>query len=488
MGTGEYKVVRCELEVSQTQVRLRKDGSIARRKDIRFNPQELETATVLFLVELLQAYRLRGDEANLLGEWLYRLLLADTFGDELHADLSDKNTFLRIELIFVEEPNGELAKLPWEYLRRPATATEEGYFLAAHEQAAVVRRPPVPTCRTLRIGGEQEPPRILFVASSPSDLPPLVFDVVRKDIQHLANVKLTELPSPYEADPTQAVAKGEKPQATYDAFKDALKNFAPHVVHFLGHGRFNKDNGRGEIAFMDESYRARWVSGDQLEGDLKKCLSVRLVFLQACESATEDPGQTVHPAVWSDAYQALSSVAGCVVQIGIPAIVAMQAKVENMSANNFARAFYQALVAGMPIYRAVQIARVASPEGGGPVNQRVSCVPVLYLDTAGVNDEGILFGAPASPAPPLRKFPDSIPCPWSPCKKVITISAMATEAPKFCSRCTNPLFCPNCGLAVSNVDTEDQIYNCTKCRNVIPRAQQPAAAERLQPATALGVG
>jgi hypothetical protein len=493
MGTGEYKVVRCELDISQTGVQLRKDGGTPRPGKLRFNPRELETATLLFLVELLRAYRLRGDEANLVGEWLYRLLLENSFGDELHAALSDKNTFLRIELVF-DDPNGDLAKLPWEYLRRPASTKEEGYFLAAHEQAALVRRPMV-DCRPLRIGGEQEPPKILFVASSPSDLPPLVFTAVRKEMQQLGKpldkVKVMALASPFVKDPTQQVAKRTKPKATYDEFKEALKSFGPHVVHFLGHGRFNKDNGRGEIAFMDENYKARWISGDELKGDLKKCESVRLAFLQACESATEDTGQGARPAVWSDAYQALSSVAGSVVQIGIPAIVAMQAKVENMSANNFARAFYQALVAGTPIYRAVQIARVASPEGAPPANEQVSCVPVLYLDTSGVNDEGILFGAPASsavtnvPAPPPRKLPDRIQCPWSPCGKVIMVSPMATEPPQYCSKCRNALFCPQCGEAVSNVDTEDREYSCTKCTKVISRVPPPAAAaQRLQPAAA----
>jgi NADH pyrophosphatase NudC (nudix superfamily) len=65
------------------------------------------------------------------------------------------------------------------------------------------------------------------------------------------------------------------------------------------------------------------------------------------------------------------------------------------------------------------------------------------------------------------------------------VSAMATEPPQYCSKCRNPLFCPKCGEPVSNVDTEDREYSCTKCTKVISRVPPPAAAaQRLQPAAA----
>jgi hypothetical protein len=57
----------------------------------------------------------------------------------------------------------------------------------------------------------------------------------------------------------------------------------------------------GEILFVHENYQAHPVTGTDLAEELRKHRSVRLVFLQACESAEGDP---------TAPFEALSSVAG----------------------------------------------------------------------------------------------------------------------------------------------------------------------------------
>jgi hypothetical protein len=393
--------------------------------------------------------------------------------------ISDNSVFVRLELDFADS-GSKLAFLPWEYLRNPGKSNSKAYFLAAHDQIAVTRKPP---------GNRNEfestqKLKILLVASSPCELPALVFEQLIKDVSLLkkngAEVQVLQTPFPKDGEPPLHT----KPKAMFDAFKRRVKEFSPHVVHFLGHGRY--EDNQGKIAFVNDQYRADWRSGNEVAEILKSVDSVVLAFLQACETATEDNRAPKTP--WSDTYQALSSVAGMVVQISkVPAIVAMQDQVENIKANTFAQTFYRSLVEHQPIYRAIQIARAEArkAEEGKGIAEHFSCVPVLYLDTVGKNDEGIVFPDPNIVMTPLSSsnLPTSITCPW--CTKVNAISRQAQEVPRKCAGCRNLFFCPECKQGINPVDPAADQAGCNYCDAIIHR-EKPR--EKGKPASQIDSG
>lgn len=470
MLSSELKV---NLRITNKEVQIRRNNGAARTERLRYEDNDLERRTLRMLADMRRSRRLEGDEVKILGEWLYRLLLEYSVGDELNRIVSDTTTFLRVELEF-EDPGSHLAALPWEYLRRPDQQDARGYFLALHDQIALTRLPQV-ECRLLGAIGKKA--KILLVANSPVDLAPLVFGQLIKQFKSKPLKSLFEtavLDTPYlkSADRDIYVAKNKKPQATFANFKEALTKFEPHIVHFLGHGKYEGKSGK--IAFAEDNYNADWKTGDEIAQELKDCPSVKLAFLQACESAREDLPTSSFD--WSDKHQALTSVAGCIVQSSkMPAIVAMQSNVENDFANTFASTFYRSLVEHKSIYQAVQIARTEArkQDRASDAADHFSCVPVLYLDSCGDNDNGILFPESVETANQSSEQLNVAPiqCPW--CPKMIETKTRGDKEPDICSKCGNRLRCPNCRRLISRVDPDqDEVYCEYGCDQIIQRRKK----------------
>jgi hypothetical protein len=119
---------------------------------------------------------------------------------------------------------------------------------------------------------------------------------------------------------------------------------------------------------VGEDGTADWVGEQDLAHVLSDVLAVRLVFLQACESALPSPEQ------------AISGVAMRLAHINIPAVLAMQYRIEQGVANRFAGAFYGALVEGQTIDAAVQQGRIEiAVRARHWAVSRAFGLPVLYL-------------------------------------------------------------------------------------------------------------
>jgi hypothetical protein len=263
--------------------------------------------------------------------------------------------------------------------------------------------------------------------------------------------------------PDDLPAKREKGElqdakATWAGFKQMLEDLdrkgkSPHVIHFVGHGVCESRVG-GQIAFADEHYGQSWVNGEDLAGVLRQYDSVKLVFLQACESAMPTPD--VHGP-----YEAMSDVAHSLAEASIPAVVAMQSKVEIATANNFASTFYDSLVHMMPVYQAVQ-------KGRQSISDKVaSGIPVLYLLRYS-NEVGVLFPATdqpiasIGPVPPIRTASGRIRCAW--CGRDSMPGNKCSWA-----GCRAQLRCPKqeCRgfVEVEAGDRwgDDEVYECKKC-------------------------
>lgn len=313
---------------------------------------------------------------------LYNALFAGEIGNcyatsQREAALQDKGLRLKLR---INSP--EMAAIPWEFLYDPGCAE----YVCLSRNTPVVRyvalpRPPRPLPVTL-------PLRILGMIATPTNLPPL--DVQReqlrmesalKSLQQRGQVQLTWLPGQTWRDVQQAMRAGPW-----------------HIFHFIGHGSFDPQADEGAIALADEQGQFDLFRATQLGRLLADHRSLRLVVLNACESAK------------GGRHNVFSSMAVNLVRHGIPAVLAMQYTITDAAAIAFSHAFYAALSDGMPIDAAVSEARKAV---SFEVEDTLEWgVPVLFMHAS----DGLLFtieqgGSPAPPQPSPQQTPAAAPSP-----------------------------------------------------------------------------
>ena len=145
-----------------------------------------------------------------------------------------KDIGLRVVLEF-EEESRELATLPWEYIYYPES--KQGFFIATRGKLILTRHVPLKVAdRNLR--PEDKPLRILIVVCQPAGMDPIkaVPDIIEtiKNLQHKMpdNIMLDRLDQP-----------------TKTSFSKKVKEFSPHVLHFIGYGK-SDDKQSGYLAFV----------------------------------------------------------------------------------------------------------------------------------------------------------------------------------------------------------------------------------------------
>ena len=151
---------------------------------------------------------------------------------------------------------------------------------------------------------------------------------------------------------------------TLSALQRPLRLREYHVLHFVGHGRWDEDAQDGALALEGPNGRTRLVTGLDLGLMIRTHRSLRLVVLNACEgarSARDDP---------------FGGVAQALVRQGIPAVIAMQFEISDPAAVVFSQSFYQAIGDGLPVDVAMAEARIAMFAAGNEVEW---ATPVLYM-------------------------------------------------------------------------------------------------------------
>ena len=268
---------------------------------------------------------------------------AQRFGGELfkalfHGDVHDlyrdaltqarhQTRGVRLTLCLSGSP--ELIDVPWEYLY------DDPNFLAVSAFTPVVRYLDLP--RAHRPLPVKPPLRILGVVSSPSDYEQIDADRERDNLERAL--------SPLIEAGSVELHWLQRP-ATLGALLKALQTHTFHALHYVGHGAYERDAGRGVLLFENEGGWAVPVSGDKL-GTVLHDSSLRLATLNACEGAR---------AARTDPF---AGVAGALVQRDIPAVVAMQFEISDEAAITFAGGFYESLTAGMPVDASIGAARLA---------------------------------------------------------------------------------------------------------------------------------
>ena len=244
----------------------------------------------------------------------------------VHVDPTLEAGTPETEVKTAHEAATALLGLPWELLH-----DGDGYLFQGARPTRVRRR--LPNTRLLDVPLVATPIRILLVTARPEDdacgyidhrasALPLV-DAM-EDLGGLVDLQILQPP-------------------TLPALRDALQHAhearAPyHVVHFNGHGVYDRRVGLGGLCFEDpqdsdrlERRRHQTVYTNAL-GPLLRAHRIPLVFLEACQTA--------------QAEQASESVASELLKVGVASVVAMSHSVLVETARRFVLAFYGALAEG----------------------------------------------------------------------------------------------------------------------------------------------
>ena len=289
---------------------------------------------------------------NQLGEDLFRALFVDGIRDAWIACMGwlagNPDFGLRLRLIFdlTSEPIQRLAALPWELLRDPIT------------EETLCKSPRTPVVRSLEVWTsaiEKSPPpkNILLLSSRPIDHDELDLACETRAIE--------------EAWRLVPRLRVEGRSARLGSLRDLLRDQFFDVLHFMGHGTFDRGSKEGLLIFEDASRCSHKVPArvllEQLAG-----IKLPLVVLSSCSSG--ELGRIAGAAPYS-------GVAAAFVRAGFPAVVAMQFPISDAAAIVFGREMYRHLALGSSVEAAVTEGRLAILNLGQESLEWLT--PVLYL-------------------------------------------------------------------------------------------------------------
>ena len=251
--------------------------------------------------------------------------------------------------------------MPWEILFDKATER----FLAQSHHTPIIRY--LEQAERIYPLPVQLPLHILVAMSSPKSYAVLDVDREKAHLERAlaglradGKVRLTYLP-----------------HATPRGLQRALRDNVFHVIHYIGHGGFDRATEEGILVLEDEAGNPNLADARRLGPLIHDHRSLRLMVLNACEGARnsrEDP---------------YAGVATFLVRQGVPAVVAMQFEITDEAALIFADELYNSLAKGWPVDAAVSEARKAIFVQRNEIEWGT---PVLYTRAA----DGTLFEIAAS--------------------------------------------------------------------------------------------
>lgn len=305
---------------------------------------------------VLQAWAQVGDDA------------ARRFSVHVEPELDDGMP--EADVLAAREAATLLLGLPWELLH-----DGRGFLFQGGRPVRVRRR--LPNTHAVEPPVLATPIRILLASPRPEDAACGYIDhrasslpLVRAMEELGEVVHLTLLATPTLSSLRQELQRAKAAGQPY------------HVLHFDGHGTYNRQVGLGGLCFEHDEdgekigpRRHRTVYTDVL-GPLLRDHGIALVFLEACQSA--------------QAEQASESVASEMLKTGVASVVAMSHSVLVETSRRFVTAFYGALAKGARVGDAMlagQSELHARPFRGrifgeADLELRDWFVPVLFQDKA----------------------------------------------------------------------------------------------------------
>jgi tetratricopeptide (TPR) repeat protein len=309
------------------------------------------------------------------GRRLFDAVFADPIRD-LWQERLDQLQPLRqpLRLVLRVDPTTArpLLNLPWEYLH------DGRDFLALNWRTPISRLPwglpatPLPIL--------DEPLRVLVLVAAPLGLSQNQVLNDRKE-EDLILAALGAARRAGHVDVSFA------PNGALESLEAALREFDPHVLHFVGHGVFVSAKDTGYLLMeTQDGHRREVANADFVDHVYRQARSLRFVFLSACQTAV---------APRNDGF---ADLARRLLETGVPGVVAMQYSVLNRSAIEFGEAFYAGIDDGDPIDVALTEARCRLAQEG--VNTVDFATPVLFLsDPACLRMDQAALHEPRTQAP-----------------------------------------------------------------------------------------
>lgn len=255
---------------------------------------------------------------------------------------------LKLQLNLVDPALAPLADLPWEYL----FSLEQGGFIGLRRSTPILRHLRLPL--QMAEPPVAQPLRVLVVSAQHRSMPWLT---LQEEGERIATA-LTGLPG-VETLPLHNPA--------IEDLRNALLTKDFHILHFMGHGGFDAASGQGVLYFTGRNGELLAISGGLLATHLAGFPFLRLVFLNACETAR------------ANSRAPFAGVAAALLKAGLPAVIAMQRPVQDKAALEFSRTVYHRLASGDPIDAAVTEGRLAITRDRGALLDWGT--PVLFLRT-----------------------------------------------------------------------------------------------------------
>ncbi|MEU0105887.1 CHAT domain-containing protein [Streptomyces sp. NPDC006251] len=322
-GATEW-IVRCSSECGEASIRVSPP----------YSDSELQAVLARVENSLTKSYSAAVTRSSLtpersvreFGKRLTGAVIKDKISLQLDRCKNLAKTQGRSLRILLRTDGPHVSRIPWEYLVDPSRDD----YLALR----------VPVVRDLRLM-DPIPPltltlplRVLGISARPSDLQPLDEQRERERI-------------------AKALQRGSSdnvdvhwlPGGRWQDLAKALRSGTWHVLHCVCHGGFDEDLNAGYIQLSGDDGAAMRLHASDFERLIADSPHLRLIVLNACESAV------------SGAEDVFTSTAASLVAAGVPAVVAMQYEITDQAALVFASSFYERLADGLPVDRAVTLAR-----------------------------------------------------------------------------------------------------------------------------------
>ncbi len=315
-----------------------------------------------------------------LGTWLYESLFQGEVRDHWLQAMSRAESAgrgLRLRLI-VDPP--EIAALPWEFLFHP----ERQFFLATNFRTPLVRyldQRAFPPVEPLQV----DPPlRMLVVIPQKTGLDvEAERSVIEKGLSRMPRGSLE--------------VEYLDEDVTLDHLADVVQERGFHILHYIGHGDFDRSSHEGYLLLNKSDGSDDWISQVQFGALILNQQSLRLVVLNACKSAEVS------------ATQAFAGMAPKLVASGVPAVAAMQYEILDRDALAFARTFYRTLSGGEWAGQAdIALANARNRLLALYPDSRGFGTPVLYLRAKGGKLFSLSEKAVTKPAT-VRRGEEEIP-------------------------------------------------------------------------------
>jgi formylglycine-generating enzyme required for sulfatase activity len=326
-----------------------------------------------------------GDHAKD-GQKLFDTLFEDKNPHAAWHQAKSRSSQRRIRLR-IDAP--ELHSLPWELLR------EGNITLSAGDDTPFSRYLAVPEQWGDAVS--ERPIRVLALVSNPADL---------EQTYHLSVVNVNEERGILE----RAFATLNKfeiqldfldPPVTLTRIAQYLQDVSGcHVLHYVGHGAFSERRGEAALYLQGEDHNTDVVEGIRFVEMLARQSQrarPRLIFLAACQTAIPSTAAV---------FQGLGP---CLVEAGVPAVVAMQDRIAVETARELTHTFYRRLIQHGTVDLALNQARSILLAA----ERTDAAVPVLFMRLK----SGQLWEAGErglSPTTPSMDAPDTVLIPAGP--------------------------------------------------------------------------